>query len=186
MRHQNFFNHQKLRIAKVAISTSAFRNQGSKGMIRAARQFIVRFISLDDFASSLKNNTYNAYLDKCTAKFHRSLIPFGCKWGTARKGLNIYFRDILYNSYFYEELSLHFKYGAQLEIPLDSKTMKKILEHFDQIELSDEFKRPRLSAIVNLDKTNTKLFQNAATEIAKRKYRGYSRVDLDMEFWSTD
>lgn len=182
----NYYDHQKLRLTKVSISNSAFRNQGKSGLIKAARIFIYKNIDLNEFSVSLKNKTYKRFLDSSTNKLLKSLSAYDCRWGTARKGLNIFFRDVLYNSYFYKELKLNFRYGSQLEIPLDSKTMTSLLKNYKYSNSEKYLEKPILTSIVQLDKNNSEKFQLLAEEIAKNRYAGYSRVDLDMEYWASD
>lgn len=177
------------RLVKISISTSAFRNQGKTGLIKETRKYIKSSVKLKEFAEALRKNRYDAYLDLNTSKLCKALRKHNCRWGTARKGLNIFFRDVLYNSFFFKELKLCFEYGDQLEIPLDSKTMGKIRRlyvenNFKQFELV----KPRTTTIIALDSENSRSFQKIAAEIAKRlpKYRSYRRVDLDMEFWTEE
>lgn len=178
-------DHQ-VRVAKVSISPSAFRGQGKKGLIQNTRRYLEN-INLNEFAKHLENGQYSDYLDQETKKLHKSVSTYSCQWGTARKGLNIFFRDVLYNSFFFKTLKLKFEYGNQMEIPLDSKTMKEIREKFTDLDLqSKKLKRPTETAIIRLTPTLSRIYQEAATAIAKISYPGYTRVDLDMEFWTKE
>ncbi len=89
-----FFDHLKRQI-KVSISTSAFRNQGKSGLIHHTQEYLYKGINLNDFARSLKNKNFDSYLDRQTFLLAKSARKYKCKWGTARKGLNIFFRDVL-------------------------------------------------------------------------------------------
>lgn len=180
---------QRLRLAKVSISTSAFRGQGKSGLIRFTQRYLVKKVCLHEMSESLKSGSYEQYLDNETMKLKRAAASYDCQWGTARKGLNIFFRDVLYNSYFFQKLKLSFSHGHQMEIPLDSKTMRKIRSGLSELKKHDlKLVQPKRTTIIGLDKKNSKAYQEAATKIAKlnSQYAGYTRVDLDMKFWAED
>lgn len=181
-----YFKDHKRRIAKMSISTSAFRRQGKKGLIRFTQEHIYSNIDLHAFATSLKKGRYETFLDKETYRLVAASKKYGCRWGTARKGLNIFFRDVLYNSFFMKELKLSLKHGWHLEIPLDSKTMGRIRQLHRETHLKGlGYAMPESTSIVALHPENSTRYQRAATAIAKIRYKKYTRVDLDMEFWTT-
>ena len=177
-------NHRINQMLKISISVSAFRNQGKTGLIAAARKYISNNVDLRDFAKALNKGKYKDYLDETTKGLHRALKGKNCRWGTARKGLNIYFRDVFYSQFFYKSLKLKDRYGWDLEIPLDNKTMARI--RMDLRELYPLVKLPKKVRIVQLTPEDSRQFQLAAHLIAKEKYQGYTRVDLDLIFWSED
>ncbi len=43
---------------------------------------------------------------------------------------------------------------------------------------------PQKTTIVKLDQKKSKVYQLAATKIAKSEFIGYTRADLDMKFWA--
>lgn len=184
---KRLFKDHVSRLVKVSISTSAFRNQGKPDLIKDTRKHIQDNVDLFKFSNALKNRRYERYLNSETDKLCKAVRSRGCRWGTARKGLNIFFRDVLYNSFFFEELGLKFEYGDQLEIPLDSKTMGKILKLYKENDFKNLIK-PSKTTIIKLNADNSKNYQIAAAQITKQisVYKGYRRVDLDMEFWSID
>lgn len=183
--NKRYHQDHKRKLAKTSISTSAFRNQGDPGLIRLTQDYIFNNIDLEKFEKSLRAEKYKLYLDEQTKLLKRAALKRKCKWGTARKGLNIFFRDVLYNSYFFKKYSLKFEYGHQLEIPLDSKTMVKIRQKFKKNNLEKfGYILPTRSTIIGLGQSVSDIYQTAATKIAEIEYDGYTRVDLDMEFWA--
>jgi len=183
--NKRYHHDHKRKLAKTSISTSAFRNQGESGLIRLTQDYIIKNIDLEKFEKSLRTKKYKVYLDEQTKLLKRAALNKNCKWGTARKGLNIFFRDVLYNSYFFKKYSLKFEYGHQLEIPLDSKTMIKIGQKFKKNNLKNlGYTLPLRSTIIGLSQSVSDVYQAAATKIAEIEYDGYTRVDLDMEFWA--
>ncbi|WP_041577838.1 hypothetical protein [Bdellovibrio bacteriovorus] len=182
----SYFKDHKRRLAKMSISTSAFRRQGKQGLIRFTQNYINERIDLHTFAKALRSGNYQKYLDKQTLLLVQAAKKYNCRWGTARKGLNIFFRDVLYNSYFINELKLNLNHGWHLEIPLDSKTMSQIRRlHKSENLQSLGFATPQTTSIIALHPENSLKYQIAATAIAKAKYQKHTRVDLDMEFWTT-
>gem|GEM_PF-2289817 len=106
------------------------RNQGPKYMVRQARLF-TSAINLTEMANFWNQKRYVSYLDDLTIKL-MAFFPKGARrnFGAARKALNLFFRDILYNSRLVQhyELNTSIHYLSQLEIPLDNQTAKKIIE----------------------------------------------------------
>ena len=96
----------------------------------------------------------------------------GREWGFARKGLNIFLRDCLYNAYLREQYNL---YRAELffEVALDSIVAGKIRER--------ERSLPPWRNIKDLDYVTSELYQDAATRIARSE--GFPRVHLDAVWW---
>ena len=116
----NFIKTVQLKTATSAIGPSALRNQGP-GILNKAQKYCSE-MDLSIY-SSLKENEFISRLDKET---ERMLDLFGLlhrPWGTARKALNLFFRDALYNKYLSKEYNLE-TIESFLEIPLDSAVAK--------------------------------------------------------------
>jgi hypothetical protein len=97
-------------------------------------------------------------------------------WGTARKSINLFMRDMTYNYWIRDELGLE-AIEHQLEVPLDSKTMTAISSH----RLGEGLDPVR---VINLAPEISRKFQTSAAQIADE--RGIARVHLDLEWWSAD
>jgi hypothetical protein len=102
-------------------------------------------------------------------------FPSGAQhWGAARKALNLFLRDVLYNHY----LSQHFRFRRiekWLEVPLDSYTAKGIREKYGSKKL------PPWKGIKYLTPEVSQAYQDAATKLASDSK--FARVHLDVLYW---
>ena len=101
-------------------------------------------------------------LDQETEKVRRKLPEGARHWGIARKVLNIFLRDVVYNRH----LSSHFglcRIECWLELPLDSHVGKGIRT------LSKEDKLPRWRTVKGLTHDVSDRYQAAARRIAKEE-----------------
>lgn len=172
MDDQEFIKRMKDRIAELAVSASAVRNQGASGIPDAARNYL-KTIDLRKFRTS----TIGKFKDNLnrTTNILRIRLPRGAKnWGTARKIINLYLRDILYNHY----LCKHFKFDKiedWLEVPLDSYVARGIRREINDNSV------PKWVNIKGLTISDNNKFQDAAYKIAKQKK--VARVHLDLLYW---
>ena len=172
------------RIAQVSIGASAIRNQGGSGLIKIFRDYFENEINPSTFFKALpKKKSYRNYLD-----YHTDQIlirfPKGAKsWGGARKGLNLFLRDFVYNGYFgnkynvpteYSELNSFIKY---LEVPLDKEVAQGIIQDCQN-------EKPKWTNIRRLTPEISEIFQEQADIIANQK--GTARVNLDLIYWRSD
>lgn len=175
--------HQK-RIATIVISSSSFRSQGPKGLISDTRLELSK-IDLGQFANSLKTGGYRKYLDQMTRQVLKAVNKGQkIKWGTIRKGLNLFYRDISLSIFFQKELNLKSDYFKQLEIPLDSYSGKAISQLIAQID--SDFEKLRWSTIGNVTPEISEKYQLAAEIIAKKLFPKLQVVELDIVFWDRD
>jgi hypothetical protein len=105
----------------------------------------------------------------------RRKLPVGAQhWGTARKCLNIYLRDVLYNRFLCEHFRLS-KLEKLLEIPLDSEVARGLRAEPEGAML------PKWRTIKGLDRATIALYQKSAVAVAKRV--GTDAVHLDVVYW---
>ena len=120
-----FINQIRKRIATISIGSSAIRNQGAPGLIDISRKYFYQSINLKEFRKKLTTNSYFDYLNKLTDELVKSYPKNGRSWGAARKGLNLFFREVAYNHYLAEYLNIPTGYEQNLsilknlEVPLD-------------------------------------------------------------------
>ncbi len=159
------------RTAEVAIGPSTLRNQGAPGVVQAARDALLReelarFVvaSQEDFAREL---------NLATVRLQRKL-PRPAQWGTARKALNIFLRDVLYNTYLAREFGFR-RIERWLELPLDSYTVKALRRE----RIADDL--PRWPGVGKVTPATYALYQAAAEEAAQK--RQIARVHLDILWW---
>lgn len=165
-------------IANYSIGTSTLRNQGAAGVIETTRNYL-KNLNLNDFFKALKNKkSYFDYLEEHTKKLMNK-YQGGAKgnFGAARKGLNIYFRNIMYHLNLVDNKKQFINYEdfnekiKLLEIPLDKYTSKEIKKGTNLIWPS----------IRKLDSDTNKAFQLEANKIAKLE--NIARVNLDIKWW---
>src|SRR5207247_162792 len=95
----------------------------NKGYLDNIRDFLKK-IDLADIGKETPSH-FPQMLDVLTEKLRRHM-PRGARyWGTARKCLNLFFRDALYNFYLRKEYGLE-KFEKYMEIPLDSYVGKEL------------------------------------------------------------
>jgi hypothetical protein len=161
------------RVARLAIGASTVRGKKSKGVIPNSRRFL-RSIRLQSFGVS-DGAAFRRVLDRTTHRLARKLPKHSRQWGLARKVLNIFLRDCLYNFYLRRAHSLHLA-ERFLELPLDSITAR-------QVRQDTRRKKPAAwPGVRRLPKTLSDEYQNAAQEIARKM--GMARVHLDALWWS--
>jgi hypothetical protein len=157
------------RTAEAAVGPSALRNQGAPGVVRVARDYFKR-LDLRTFAVS-KERDFTRKLDLATENL-RKRFPKGARnWGAARKGLNLFLRDALYNTFLCKHYHLE-RTEPWLEIPLDQYVAAGLHRDYNGEDL------PKWDGIKRLTPENSKAFQKAAKRVAQEK--GIARIHLDL------
>lgn len=186
-----FYYLIKVRIANTCIGPSTLRRQGIPGIkgeeaiIGITRKFLKEKIELDVFFYCLKEKIeYLKALNNWTLeleKLYEKAAPDN--WGAARKSLNLFFRDIVYNKFLCEKYRLHITKNdyntaiEHLEIPLDRNVAEKIIKNKTEriINLT------RWNGIINLNKEESDKYQSEAINIAKKIKT--VPIHLDLIFW---
>lgn len=181
MTETQFIKKIHRRLAQITIGSSALRNQGAPGMVDAARQYLEEEISLKDFFGRFATERrYNSFLDSHTERLRRSFPNGGRSWGAARKALNLFFRELVYNKFLADRFGLpvdfyQFNETVQhLEVPLDRDVALELINH-------STAPLPKWKSIKSLMPTTSRQFQAAARTIADSK--GIARVHLDLIYW---
>lgn len=102
-------------VANTAIPASVFRAKGSTGATKAAIEFLAGL----DLRAIPRSGALTQFLDAETCKLCRALPRDHQPWGTARKALNVFLRDALYNTYLNAEYGLA-EIESKFETPIDS------------------------------------------------------------------
>jgi len=175
--HFDFINRLKIRTAMLAIGRSTLRNQGAPGMVNHARTYLGN-IELGDFANA-DINCYFRKLDSHTEALANSFPANGRgNWGAARKSLNIFLRDVVYNRH----LCKHFKLShieKWLEVPLDSHVYQGLRN-----DVKKDVQIPKWQGLCRLKQEDSAALQKVASQVAKT--HGVSRVHLDVRYWRSD
>lgn len=163
------------RTAEAAVGPSALRNQGASGVIRVAREYFKR-MDLRKFSVSNERDFVRKLDTACDEL--RKKFPKGARnWGAARKALNLFLRDALYNTFLCKHYHLE-KIEPWLEIPLDQYVAAGIHEDYYGDDL------PKWDGIKHLTPENSMAFQRAAKFVAQGK--GIARIHLDLLYWRTE
>ena len=182
MDKDEFFKQIHRRVAQTSVGPSAIRNQGASGLITISRNYFEKNINLTEFREKLTTDSYKDYLDKLTTDLRNRFPDGGKSWGAARKGLNLFFRDVVYNKYLADLLNIPSDYKENLktlrnlEVPLDRDVATGLNKIFDDL--------PRWTTIKDLDGKQSKLFQDIALMYADNN--GIARIHLDLEFWRSE
>jgi hypothetical protein len=148
------------------------RGQAAAGCVDAARSYLTT-LALKPFGVS-SPTLFAARLNSATVRLQRGLPKGARSWGMARKVLNLFLRDSLYNVYLRERFSLE-RAESLLEIPLDSITAGRLAG----CEGGCDLRWPRL---VRLEPATSEDYQQVAAREATRM--GLARVHLDAYWWS--
>jgi hypothetical protein len=163
------------RIAEAAVGPSALRNQGAPGVVGVARKCF-KELDLGTFTVASERG-FVQRLDASTENL-RKRFPRGARnWGAARKALNLFLRDALYNTF----LSKHYhlaRLEAWLEIPLDRDVAAGL--HSD----SHGDRLPGWIGIKHLTPEVSRIYQEIAKLIADEK--NIARIHLDLLYWRRD
>jgi hypothetical protein len=160
------------RTVEGAVGTSALRNQGAPGVIDAARKFLKK-LDLSLFVTTEEG--FLDILNSSTKSMQKQFPPNAKHWGAARKGLNLFLRDILYNRYLSESFEFE-RIEKWMEVPLDSFVAKGILEDY-----AGEQPLPPWPGLKRLTPKISALYQKAAYDLGESVH--LSRVHLDAFYW---
>ena len=171
MKPKDFITTLQRKVAFTAVGPSALRGQG-KGVLRASQDFLAQMFLSRVPRSSEKR--FQLWLDRQTELLLDTLPIKNRPWGAARKAINLFLRDALYNQYLCEQFKLQ-SLESWLEIPLDSAVAKGLKSQSNPGEL------PLWPGLKNLKPNLSKEFQFFASKRANLK--GIARVHLDMYLW---
>jgi hypothetical protein len=171
MKPTDFIETMQRRTGVTAVGPSALRGQG-KGVLKVTQAYLGAI----DLSRIPKSNQkgYTAWLDEHTNALLEKLPIRNRPWGAARKALNLFMRDTLYNRYLNDYYKID-KLELWMEVPLDSAVAKGLKRKAGRGQL------PQWSGLKNLKPNVSEIFQKYAIEHAKMK--NISRVHLDVYLW---
>jgi len=168
----DFIEELQSRIASAAICASTARKMGPAGTIANAREFLAG-LDLSKFSTE-KPELFKQELDKATLYFIDAM-PNGAKyWGSCRKFINIFLRDVVYNQYLVTHFQLC-KTVDWLEVPLDRHVAKGLRNEPGGGTL------PSWSTVIGLDQHTSNQYQEFAKTVAKTL--STKPVHLDIRYW---
>ena len=159
------------KVAVSAVGPSSLRGQG-KGVLSATRTFLkkVSLVKIHKF----DRKRFEIWLDRQTESLLDILPIKNRPWGAARKAINLFLRDALYNRYLCRHYQIS-KIESMLEVPLDSVIAKSLKQ------LGQRGQLPSWPGLKRLTKPVSKQFQAFASEIADVKK--IKRIHIDMYLW---
>ena len=171
------------RIANISIGASTLRNMGAKGMVKSARKYLEEL----DLTALRKvgESKFTHWLDDRTEELRKCFPEDAQHWGAARKAINVFLENALYDRFLSKEYGLDALEGV-LEIPLDSQTakgLKKDLEDPKGNRLTSHT-LPEWDSIKRLKPEVSRKFQDCANEVAQAEQT--SRIYLDLKYWRWD
>lgn len=153
-------------------------------MIKILRDYFEYEIDLSQFISALKDKIiYENFLNDHTQEILRRFADRSQSWGAARKGLNLFLREVVYNKFMAEKFLLPIDFIEfndfikSMEVPLDRDVANGLI--YDSRGVL-----PKWTSIKDINEERSILFQNTAYEIAKNK--NIARVNLDLIYWRTN
>jgi len=170
--NDDLMNLLQQRVAEGAVGASALRNQGAKGVIASARKFLKK-LDLADF-SVTSQDSFLDVLNFHTGSMQKQLPPNARHWGAARKGINLFLRDVFYNRYLSERFEFR-RIEKWMEVPLDRFTAEGIIKDYTVDPL------PSWPGLKHLTHEMSEVYQNAAFDLAKSVHS--FRVHLDILYW---
>lgn len=173
--NKKYIDRLQTRTAELAIGASTLRNQGSPGVVEAARAYMKK-IQLHRLQKAKSEKDYQKTLNNHTGRLSMK-FPGRAKgnWGAARKAINIFLRDVIYNKQLCDWYKLkHLE--LWLEVPLDSYVVDGIKKDKRVGE-----KLPKWKSIKSLSKKDSCEFQKIARNVARRE--GINRIHLDLKYW---
>jgi hypothetical protein len=170
-----FYLDMQTYIAITTVGPSALRNQGSKGVIKAAQKYLA---SMDIGVFRARDEAaFCKALDQETENLRRALPRGAQNWGAARKALNLFLRDACYNRFLCERHGLA-QAEDWMEIPLDSLIAASLKRKGTRGRL------PHWPGLTGLTPDVSSKFQASAKQVALAQ--GVSRVHLDMRLWTKE
>lgn len=159
-------------LAKIAPAGPALRNQGAKGMAKAAQAFF-RTLDLASIPSA-EQSEFAQWLDEKSEALCVRFPRGGRHWGAARKVMNLFLRHACYNVFVRKMYGLH---GIEpwLEVPLDSIVAAKLRHK------AGHGKLPHWPGLKKLDKVVSREYQSCAAQWANEL--SIARVHLDPLLW---
>ena len=171
MRPNTFIPTVQRKVATSAVGPSALRGQG-RGVLSVSQLFLAS-LSLARVPQSTEGR-FMIWLDRQTDALLDALPVNGRPWGAARKAINLFLRDVLYNHYLSRQYAFR-RVERWLEVPLDSAVARGLKTKAGRGIL------PRWPGLKHLDADLSHQYQVFASDHANALK--IERVHLDMYLW---
>lgn len=168
----NYAQRLQRHVAQLAANGSSLRNQGAPGVVTAARRWLAGMNLLRLPREGCEEFTRR--LDAETERLVGSFPARAQNWGAARKVLNLFLRDCLYNFYLRDWYGLAVL-ESFFEVPLDSY----VAEALHRTPRGEDL--PEWRGVKYVSREENALYQEIASEEAEEL--GIERVHLDLKYW---
>jgi hypothetical protein len=169
---RDFIPAVQSKVARVSAGATALRGQQTPGLTDAARSYLAT-LSLRQFGVS-RRTTFDRRLDTTTESLRRALPRGARTWGMARRVLNIFLRNALYDFYLRKKYRLGRAEGF-FEVPVDSIVARELRQELGRGLL------PRWHGVKYLTPNDNLRYQQAARSSARKL--GLPAVHLDTYWW---
>lgn len=166
--NQELITWMQKRAANGAVGASTIRGMAPAGTAKIIKDYLLE-VDLK-CVRARSESSFAKKLDGLTDELLKALPSDSRHWGMARKCVNIFLRNCLYNRYLCSHYKLE-QLEGWLEIPLDSHVGKGL------IQLSESSTLPKWKKVITLTRKQSDEYQQAAYELAKK--RRLCRVHLD-------
>lgn len=182
----DFEERLKRNLTERSVGASAMRGQARKGGIAKVREALSE-ISVEVLGRVRNQTRFRVWLDRETERIRDRASRHGVKWGTSRKALNLWLRDIAYNHYFRSSYGLE-RVEPWLEVPLDSYTAKFIRAEIKRRGLMLPSLLPQWTTVKAVTPIFSDAYQDAARLLVGTSAYGYLLypVHIDLVAWRND
>ena len=170
MQISKFVKQMQHKVAVSAVPLSAVRAQGG-GVLGASQNFLARLRIAKIPRSEM---AFRQWLNRQTHALLDQLPVAHRPWGTARKVINLFLRDALYNQYLAEAFKLN-RLQRWFEIPLDGAVANGLKQKAGRGNL------PPWPGLKKLTRSTSDEFQEYALLCARQD--NIHRVHLDIFLW---
>jgi len=171
-------------LARAVTEPSTVRGKGNSGVAAAARAYLTQ---LDLAKLGADPEGFPVLLNKRTGSLLKTFAGEAReRWGLARKILNLFLRDAVYNVH----LRTAYRLAAlepHLELPLDGETASRVRREYRKLQKArpDLPDLPKWSGPFALTPQESHAHQRAALEVAQA-YGLPARIHLDAFFWALE
>lgn len=166
---RDFLKMIQRKVAASALPGTALGGRGAAGAIAVARDVLAE-LPLREFALC-RASTFGRYLDGATDTLLRRLPRHAQGWGIARRAVDLFLREALYDAYLREQYRLH-RTERWLELPMDAAAATYLRDADPAASL------PAWRGIRQLVPTQNAAWQGIASAVAQQM--GIARVHLDL------
>ena len=176
--NKEFLSHLYSTILSTSVGASTLRKMGPGGTVEAARKGLDTLSNDNALKRILRAKSQSEFvtaLDQATRIVQANLLQGHRHWGTSRKVINIFLRNLAYNRHLFNFLKMK-RIEKWLEVPLDSHVTEKLKDYDKSL--------PKWNSVKRLDPETSNEYQRIAARYASE--HGVLRVDLDAYFYRAD